>query len=70
MTPAEVRRHCALDAPGQSMLDDGHRKLGLSGRGWDRCLKLARTVADLEGSERIRAEHVAEALDKRRRSDA
>jgi magnesium chelatase family protein len=70
MTPAEVRRHCLLDAPGQSILDDGHRKLGLSGRGWDRCLKLARTVADLEGSERIREQHVAEALDKRKRGES
>ena len=69
MTPAEVRRHCVLDEAGQSMLDDGHRKLGLSGRGWDRCLKLARTAADLEGSGRIRAHHVAEALDKRKRPE-
>ena len=69
MTPAEVRRDCSLDAAGQSLLDDGHRKLGLSGRGLDRCLKLARTIADLERSERIRAEHVAEALDKRKRGE-
>jgi magnesium chelatase family protein len=50
-------------------LDDGHRQLGLSARGWDRCLRLARTVADLAGQERISVEHVSEAIQLRRRSD-
>jgi magnesium chelatase family protein len=67
MTPGEVRRHCALDDAGRSLIDEGHRKMGLSGRGWDRCLKLARTIADLDGSERIEAEHVGEALERRQR---
>jgi magnesium chelatase family protein len=69
MTAAEVRRDCMLDDQGRALLDDGHRQMGLSGRGWDRCVRLARTIADLDGSQRILFDHVAEALDKRRRGD-
>jgi magnesium chelatase family protein len=66
MTPAEVRRHCEIDPEGQRTLEDAHRQLGLSARGWDRCLRLARTIADLAGEERIGDEHVTEAIGKRR----
>jgi magnesium chelatase family protein len=69
MTPSEVRRHCELDRAGIATLENGHRKMGLSARGWDRCLRLARTIADLAGEESIAELHVAEALDKRRRDD-
>jgi magnesium chelatase family protein len=69
MTPSEVRRHCELDRAGTAALESGHRQLGLSARGWDRCLRLARTIADLAGEERIAEVHVTEALDKRRRGD-
>ena len=51
----------------QVMLATGHEQLGLSGRGYDRVLKLARTVADLAGSERVGADHVGIALGLRRR---
>ena len=66
MTPGEVRRHCVLDAEGRATLDAGHRQLGLSARGWDRCLRLARTIADLAGEESIGPEHVGEAITLRR----
>jgi magnesium chelatase family protein len=69
MTPAEVRRHCELDAASQATLERGHRQLRMSARGWDRCLRLARTIADLEGEERIAELHIAEAIDKRRRAE-
>jgi magnesium chelatase family protein len=69
MTPSELRRHCRLDAASQRVLEAGHRQLGLSARGWDRCLRLARTIADLAGEERIARPHVTEALDKRRRAE-
>jgi magnesium chelatase family protein len=69
MTPGELRRHCHLDPLARRTLDDGHRQLGLSARGWDRCLRLARTIADLAGEERINVEHVSEAIDKRRRTE-
>ena len=69
MTPSELRRHCELDRAGRAALESGHRRLGLSARGWDRCLRLARTIADLAAEERIAELHVNEALDKRRRGD-
>jgi magnesium chelatase family protein len=49
------------------MLADGHARLGLSGRGHDRVLRLSRTIADLDGSDAISDEHVARALTLRRR---
>ena len=55
MTPAEVRLHCGLDAESQRTLERAHRKLRLSARGWDRCVRLARTIADLAGESRISA---------------
>ena len=50
-------------------MDEGHRQLGLSARGWDRCLRLARTIADLDGEARISVDHVLEAIEKRRRPE-
>jgi magnesium chelatase family protein len=70
MTPSELRRHCELDRDGRETLEQGHRQLGLSARGWDRCLRLARTIADLAAEERISVDHVSEALDKRRKGDS
>jgi magnesium chelatase family protein len=67
MTPAELRRHCHLDPEPRRRLDAGHRQLRLSARGWDRCLRMARTIADLDGEEQISVEHVSEAIAKRRR---
>lgn len=68
MTPSETRRDCVLDPSAEAMLRDGHERLGLSGRGWDRVLRVSRTVADLAGAERIREEDVVCALGMRRRS--
>ena len=69
MTPAETRRHCRLDREGRELLAAGHARLGLSGRGHERVLRVARTIADLAGRERIDAERVGEALALRRRRD-
>jgi magnesium chelatase family protein len=70
MTPAEVRRYCELDPEGQRTLEDAHRQLGLSARGWDRCLRLARTIADLAGESSIAPDQISEAINRRRRPDA
>ena len=67
MTPAELRRSGALDEDAQRLLAAGHDRLGLSGRGWDRVVRVAHTVADLAGTERVGEDHVAEALTLRRR---
>ncbi|MBS1817755.1 MAG: YifB family Mg chelatase-like AAA ATPase [Acidobacteria bacterium] len=62
LSSADLRRHCALDAPGLTLLRRAAERLDLSARGFDRVRRVARTIADLEGEERIATEHVAEAL--------
>ncbi len=57
--------HCKLDSAGRSILRMATERLGLSVRAFDRILKVARTIADLEGSEKIYASHVAEAVSYR-----
>jgi magnesium chelatase family protein len=67
MRPAEIRDHCDLDAAGQSLIKAAMRQLHLSARAYHRILKLARTIADLAGSDRIEAAHLAEAVQYRPR---
>jgi magnesium chelatase family protein len=62
MGPRDLRRHCVLDAEAAGLLKAAMETLGLSARAHDRILRVARTVADLDSAERIRAEHVAEAV--------
>lgn len=56
-----------LERDGREALIAAHESLGLSGRGWNRVLKVARTCADLEGSLTVRDRHVDEAMSLRRR---
>jgi magnesium chelatase family protein len=70
MTPAETRRACRLDEPAAELLARSHTRLGLSGRGYERVLRVARTLADLEGVDRVGAGHVGDALSLRRRQAA
>lgn len=63
--PRLLRRHCQLDAPGQSLLDRAIEKLGLSARAHDRIIRTARTIADLAQSERILPAHLSEAINYR-----
>jgi len=67
MGPAEVREHCRLDDAGRALLRAAVQQLGMSARAFTRILKLARTIADLEGVEEIRTHHLAEALQYRPR---
>ena len=65
MTPAQQREFCALDAKGAALLRGAFDRLGLSARAYDRIVRVARTIADLDASDNIRAEHVAEAISYR-----
>ncbi len=67
MSPRESRRHTAIEAGAAAVLEGGHARLGLSGRGYERLLRVARTIADLAGAQRVGEEHVGEALMLRRR---
>jgi magnesium chelatase family protein len=62
MSPQMVREICQINAAGQTLLKKAMEKLGLSARAYDRILKVARTIADLAGSEEIKLEHLAEAI--------
>ena len=65
MRPAEVRQYCQLDEAGASLMRSAMNQLHLSARAYHRVLKLARTIADLAGSEKILSPHLAEALQYR-----
>jgi magnesium chelatase family protein len=67
MHPAEVRKFCALDESGRSLMKTAMTQMQLSARAYHRILKLARTIADLAGSESIATSHLAEALQYRPR---
>ena len=62
LTLRQLARHCVLPSAGQELLARATARLGLSARGHDRVLKVARTIADLAGTEAIMVEHLAEAL--------
>jgi magnesium chelatase family protein len=65
MGPAELRRYCRTNAASERVLSKAVRQLGLSARAYHRVLRIARTIADLAGAERISAVHVKEAVQYR-----
>lgn len=65
MTPREMRKYAAPDAGGRSLLQTAMDSLGLSARAHDRILRVARTIADLEGSENVLENHISEAINYR-----
>ena len=62
---AEIDRFCAIDSAGRVLLRQAFDKMGLSARAYHKCLRLARTIADLEQSEKIEVKHLAEAIQYR-----
>ena len=65
MGPNEVHEYCELGEPASAMMGSAMRQMNLSARVYHRILKLARTIADLSGSETIEMEHLGEALQYR-----
>jgi magnesium chelatase family protein len=67
MGPNEVREFCQTDVSGEKLVKAATQQLHLSARAYHRVLKLARTIADLAGSDMIMANHIAEAIQYRPR---
>ena len=65
LTPAMITKFCRLDEKGRKILEMAFEKLGLSARAYGRILKVARTIADLDMSEDIKANHISEAIQYR-----
>ena len=65
MNSRQIRKFCEIDDSSEALLETAMDKLGLSARAHARILKIARTIADLEGNENIKSDHVAEAIQYR-----
>jgi magnesium chelatase family protein len=65
MTSGTLRRFCHLDSQSEKQMETAITRLGFSARAYDRILRVARTIADLEHSEKIQANHVSEAIQYR-----
>jgi magnesium chelatase family protein len=65
MPPRLIRKHCAITADGEKLLESAVARLGLSARAHDRILKVARTIADLDASAGIESRHLGEAIQYR-----
>src|SRR6266404_717266 len=65
MMPKMIRKHCAISTEGEKLLENAITRLGLSARAHDRILKVARTIADLDGGSSIEPRHLSEAIQYR-----
>lgn len=65
LSPKQINEYCKIDNKSKELLEKAFTKLGLSGRAYSRILKVARTIADLEGEKDIQTKHIAEAIQYR-----
>lgn len=67
MTPEQIGRYCVLNPECEALMKGAFDRLGLTARSYDRILRVARTIADLDGAEELSASHLAEAIQYRTR---
>lgn len=65
LTPSEINEYCEIEPSASALLKQAFDRLGLSARGYDRILRVARTIADLDESGSIKSKHIAEAIQLR-----
>lgn len=65
MGQKELQQFCALDDAGRALMKGAFDRMGLTARSHDRILRVARTIADLDASERVEVHHLAEAIQYR-----
>jgi magnesium chelatase family protein len=65
MSSRHIRTHCKIDDASRRLLESAIDKLGLSARAFNRVLKIARTIADLEGEQSVQVDHISEAIQYR-----
>ena len=62
MTPAQTKKFCTVTPQADELLKNAFERLGLSARAYDKILRVARTVADLDGSDEIDVQHISRAI--------
>lgn len=65
MGPKEIKKYCGLEREAEALLDKAYQTYNMTARGYNKTLKVARTIADLSGREQIQKEHIMEALSYR-----
>ncbi len=65
MKPRHIKKYCKIDEESLQLMETAMNRLGLSARAYNRILKVARTIADIEGSEKIASEHISEGIQYR-----
>jgi magnesium chelatase family protein len=65
MAPRQIRKFCQLEPDAESLLKSAMDEMGLSARAHDKILRVARTIADLDASPKIMAQHLSEAINYR-----
>ena len=65
MNAKQIKEFCKIDKNSEELLEDAFKKFSMSARGYTRILKVARTIADLDGKENINSDHIAEAISYR-----